>query len=257
MALRPEGEEWVGEVAEGYDVFGIPHGGYLAALGAQAILQGSSAPDLFSITTHYVRKANFGPIRFQVRPGGASRRFGSWTATARQGEKVVLEVMGLVGDRTGIQGPTWTSNPAWDAEGLDLDVMASQREERGFAPPEVARRFGLEIHGADLGFARGETLAEARFRGRMRGDGGVLGALVGCDITPPAVWNAVGFTGWVPTVELTAHVRARPAPGPFRLDVQTRYLGEGFLEEDALVWDARGQLVVQSRQLARFSEIKS
>lgn len=74
-----------------------------------------------------------------------------------------------------------------------------------------------------------------------------------CDITPPAVWNVLGRKGWVPTVELTAHVRARPASGPLSIEVGTHHVQDGFLEEDALVRDARGRLVVQSRQLARWT----
>ena len=64
-------------------------------------------------------------------------------------------------------------------------------------------------------------------------------------------WRQMGLTGWVPTVELTVHVRCRPAPGPLRVSITTRNLAGGFLEEDAEVWDSAGRLVAQSRQLAR------
>ncbi|MCV2463732.1 thioesterase family protein, partial [Streptomyces sp. ICN988] len=52
-------------------------------------------------------------------------------------------------------------------------------------------------------------------------------------------------------VDLTAHVRCRPAPGPLRVSITTRNLAGGFLEEDAEVWDSADRLVAQSRQLAR------
>ena len=52
-------------------------------------------------------------------------------------------------------------------------------------------------------------------------------------------------------LELTAHVRAKPAPGWLRVRVSTRNFAGGLLEEDAEVWDSRGRLVAQSRQLAR------
>lgn len=61
----------------------------------------------------------------------------------------------------------------------------------------------------------------------------------------------MGLSGWVPTVELTAHIRRRPAPGPLRVAITTRNLAGGFLEEDAEVWDFEDRLVAQSRQLAR------
>jgi len=77
-----------------------------------------------------------------------------------------------------------------------------------------------------------------------------LAALIACDITAPAAWNVLGREGWVPTVELTAHVRNRPVAGPLGVAVQTTQIDGGFLEEDALVHDAEGRLIVQSRQLA-------
>ena len=80
-----------------------------------------------------------------------------------------------------------------------------------------------------------------------------LGALLACDITPPAAWNALGARGWVPTVELTAHVRARQGVGPLSVRAWTHHVQDGFLEEDALVHDADGRLIVQSRQLARWT----
>jgi acyl-CoA thioesterase len=54
----------------------------------------------------------------------------------------------------------------------------------------------------------------------------------------------------VPTLELTAHVRARPAPGLLACDVRTRFVSAGFLEVDGEYWDSTGTLVAQSRQLA-------
>jgi len=52
------------------------------------------------------------------------------------------------------------------------------------------------------------------------------------------------------TVELTVHVRARPAPGWLACRSTTRFVAGGFHEEDFEIWDAAGVLVAQSRQLA-------
>jgi hypothetical protein len=67
---------------------------------------------------------------------------------------------------------------------------------------------------------------------------------------PPTTFE-LGSPGWAPTLELTVHVRARPAAGWLRLRHETRNLAGGMFEEDCEVWDAAGRLVAQSRQLAR------
>src|SRR5450759_3720952 len=58
-------------------------------------------------------------------------------------------------------------------------------------------------------------------------------------------------SGWVPTLEMTVHVRAVPTAGWLRVTAHTRNLAGGYLEEDAEVWDSADRLVAQSRQLAR------
>jgi hypothetical protein len=52
------------------------------------------------------------------------------------------------------------------------------------------------------------------------------------------------------TIELTAYVRARPEPGWLACRASTRYVVDGYHEEDFEAWDSAGRLVVQSRQLA-------
>jgi hypothetical protein len=239
-------------VREGWDVFGIPHGGYLAALAAAAVLEASGQPDVFTLTVHYLRKAAVGPLRFTVNPVGGSRRFTTLNAVAHQGDAVVLSVMASVGDRTQFDGPSWRSEAPWNPEDATLTPAAGSYEQP-FDTPNVAKRVGLRLDTATLGFDRGAPNGRAEIRAVLESGDHPLAALLGCDVTPPAIWGVRGVTGWVPTVELTAHVRARAAPGPLRVTATSAWLGDGFLEEDAVVHDCEGHLVVQSRQLARYA----
>jgi acyl-CoA thioesterase len=52
------------------------------------------------------------------------------------------------------------------------------------------------------------------------------------------------------TIQLTVHLRARPAPGWLACRATTRFVSNGYHEEDFEVWDSAGTLVAQSRQLA-------
>jgi acyl-CoA thioesterase len=67
------------------------------------------------------------------------------------------------------------------------------------------------------------------------------------DSTAPSVLE-LGVTS--STIELTVHLRARPAPGWLACRSSTRFVGGGYHEEDYEIWDSAGTLVAQSRQLA-------
>ncbi|MFD6858977.1 thioesterase family protein [Rhodococcus sp. NPDC060090] len=76
-----------------------------------------------------------------------------------------------------------------------------------------------------------------------------LFALMAGDISAPVTMNR-GMFGWAPTVQLTAYLRALPAPGWLRLTNESIVLGQTWFESDHTVVDSTGTVVVQSRQLA-------
>ncbi len=240
-------------VHPGFDVFGIPHGGYLAALAGKAVLTATEQPDLYTITIHYLRRAAEGPMRFDVDLVGGSRRFTTVHARASQDGEPVLAILASVGDRSSMQGPTWRQAEPWVAEDGAL-VPPADAPGLAFEPPNVAKRFRLRPDHESFAFAEGRVTGDASIRARLEADEpDQLTALLAADLTPPAAWNALGAEGWVPTIELTAHVRARPAPGPMTVVASTAHVTDGFLEEDAVVHDSQGRLIVQSRQLARWT----
>ena len=255
-ALRLEGDggTWRGEVHEGWDIYGTPHGGYLAALAASAALHTSGAPHVLTITTHYLRKAVIGPVTFDVRPIGGGRRLTSYLVeTAQEGQPTMVS-LASVGDRGQLAGPEWQQRTAPSLERLSAPAGSP---DDPFPTPQLAHRLGLRLDADGLAFPDGRRGTHAVIRALVdpvaQTPTDQLLALVACDATPPAVWNVLGVSGWVPTVELTAQVRCDPAPGPLRVVATTRSVGDGLLEEDAEVFDERGRLVVLSRQLARLS----
>jgi hypothetical protein len=73
--------------------------------------------------------------------------------------------------------------------------------------------------------------------------------LFAVDAFPPATFD-IEFTGWVPTLELTAYVRALPAPGPVRVLQRAQLIDGRRVDESCFIWDHNGRLVAQGTQLA-------
>ena len=69
------------------------------------------------------------------------------------------------------------------------------------------------------------------------------------DAYPPSLFAALGSVGWVPTLEMTVHIRRRPADGWIMATFETDDLSGGRLVETGSLWDHTGALVARCRQL--------
>jgi acyl-coenzyme A thioesterase PaaI-like protein len=76
-----------------------------------------------------------------------------------------------------------------------------------------------------------------------------LFALMCGDLSAPVTF-AVDRAGWAPTVQLTAFLRGMPADGWLRVICTCVEIGHDWFDEDHIVVDSLGRIVVQSRQLA-------
>jgi len=76
-----------------------------------------------------------------------------------------------------------------------------------------------------------------------------LFALMCGDLSAPVTF-AVERTGWAPTIQLTAFLRGLPADGWLRIIATCVEIGHDWFDEDHIVVDSLGRLVVQARQLA-------
>ncbi len=126
------------------------------------------------------------------------------------------------------------------------------------APPSFLRdsslleRLDLRLDPACVGWAVGQPSGQGEMRAWLRMADGrepdPTMLLLALDGLPPVAFD-IGIPGWAPTLEFTAHVHARPAPGWLQLQVTNHVLAGSMMEEDARVWDSTGALVAQSRQL--------
>jgi acyl-CoA thioesterase len=249
--LRPDGPGcWSGRVDPAWNIGENPNGGYLLALAASALRAAAPRhPDPLSVTVHYLRPGLAGrdcTVRVDVLREG--RTLTTARATLLQAGEPRLELLAALGDLGAVAEPQLTlPMPALPAP---PDCAERSPHEQGVALSILDR---LEIR-LDPREARAGAAGDAQVSGWIRLRDGrepdTLASLLFVDAFPPAVFGLHGRVGWVPTVELTVHLRARPAPGWMLGRFRTDDLAGGRLIEDGALWDARGRLVARSRQLA-------
>lgn len=241
-------------VAEGWDINGNANGGYLLAVAGRAMAMAAGRPDPVTITAHYLSPGKVGPAEVRTQVLKAGKRFATVSATYAAGDRIMIGVLGTFTDLTAYQvGPRLADGEPPELPPPDECVPRNA----GVMPVNIAHRLDLRLHPDDAVLDGADGTGKALVRGwfRLRDDEPLdtIALLCAVDAFPPAAFNAALPKGWTPTVELTAHIRARPAPGWLRCRFATRFVTGTLLEEDGEVWDSTGRLVAQSRQLALLS----
>ncbi|MFJ6570764.1 thioesterase family protein [Streptomyces sp. NPDC091292] len=249
------------ELSAGWTIISAVNGGYLLAVVGRALAHALPHPDPFTISAHYLTASRPGPaeIRTEVVRTGRTLSTGQASLVQRddEGREVErLRVLASYGDLDTLPDDVRTSAAPPAIPPYDQCFGPQDAPEVPAMPGDssLTERLTLKLDPATLGWALGAPSGKGEMRswfGLADGrDADPLSLLLAVDALPPTAFE-MGLMGWVPTVELTVHIRCRPAPGPLRVSVTTRNLAGGFLEEDAEVWDSADRLVAQSRQLAR------
>ncbi|MEU0831537.1 thioesterase family protein [Streptomyces sp. NPDC056231] len=258
VTLREEGV-YDAELSAGWTIIQAVNGGYLLAMLGRALGEALPHSDPFSVSAHYLTASVPGPavIRTQVVRTGRSLSTGqaSLFQYAEDGTEVErIRVLGTYGDLDSLSDDIRTS----------AKPPAMAPIEQCFGPDDgpapipgssaITERLSIKLDPSTVGWAVGAPSGKGEMRGWFSladgRDADPYSLLLTVDALPPTSFE-LGLKGWTPTIELTTHIRCRPAPGPLRVSITTRNLAGGFLEEDADVWDSTDRLVAQSRQLAR------
>jgi acyl-CoA thioesterase len=230
-----------------------PNGGYLLAICTRALGQGMPFPDPLAVSAHFLRPATPGAASVRTELTRSGRRVATGEARLFQEDREIVRVLATFTDLSAATGRTLllSEMPKLPPPEQAIDLMGG-----GSAPGiTITERFDYLVP-AIPGWVQGRPSGDPsmafwlRFRDGRAPDSLALVALV------DAAWPAVMELGELgsSTIELTVHVRARPAPGWLACRVVTRYLTSGYHEEDFEIWDSGGTLVAQSRQLALLTD---
>ena len=234
----------------GWGVGGRANGGYLLACLQRAVLLGTGRPHPLTTSAVFLQPPTSGPAEVVVDP----LRSGSTVTSARarliQDGQPVVEALVTAGTLSTDVRAEWSDGPPPELPPLEDCVNGLDRM------PEVGllRQLDVRLDPRVLGWAAGQADGQPQMLATVAlvdgADPNPLVATLAADALPPVVF-ALGRFGWAPTVEMTVHTRALPAPGRLRVLSRARLVSDGWFDEEAEVWDSTGRLVTQSRQLAR------
>ena len=235
---------------------GVLHGGWLLETVTATALRDSDHPDPLAVSAHFAAAPRVGPAQVEVERLRTGRSVATTRARLVQDDTPRLEVT-MTSGRLGSPGTPDYAAP------LAPPVLPPLEEcVRAEAPANAKHRNGIteqldiRMEPAAAGWQSGAPpTGEGEIRAWVRSAVGrepdPLFLLTVADGLPPVTF-ALGILGWVPTVELTVHVRQRPEPGWLRCVQRATLVQDGWLDEECLVWDSAGRLVAQARQLAGY-----
>lgn len=259
--LRPAQQldygEWVGRVDSHWSIGENPNGGYLVAIAMRGFAElAPQHPDPLTITTHYLRPGIAdAECLVQVERVRTGRSQSTLRARLLQDGKARVEVLATLGDL----GADATRKARSDELILTLppptlpppaDCPMRSAAEQGVELP-LLDRVQIRLHpDQSIGGAAGAAIVSGYIGFTDQRPPDTHAVVLFADAFPPSVFGALGVIGWVPTVELTVHVRCRPAPGLLIGRFETADLANGRMIENGALWDQAGALIAQSRQIA-------
>jgi len=241
--------EYAATVTDRWDALSGPNGGYLLGICMRALHAEMPLPDPLVVSAHYLRGAKPGPATLRTEVVRAGRRTATGQVSLVQGARETMRVLATFSDLGTMPDRTVLFNRA-----PSLPPPQECRDPMGEgAMPGLAIADRVQSRFARApGWFRGEPGHEPTMEFWLRlADGrepDLLTLPLMVDAAPPVVLDF--GEGGSTTLELTVHLRARPAPGWLACRVSTHHVQGGFHEEDFEVWDSTGTLVAQSRQLA-------
>ena len=236
------------------------NGGYLLSIlgrAARVVAQradGGSAWEVVSSTVTYLRAPEAGPATVRATLLRSGRTAAHVRAVLSQGADVVDAVF-VLGDLSEETAVRYDGTPAFHAADPDECIRLTPKMPSGVYVG-IMDVLDLRLDPATVPFAAIPPApgTPAELRGWTRFADGrepdTLSVLFLTDAIPPATLM-IGSTGWVPTLQMSTYVRARPAPGWLAIRMTAGLVADGMVDETCVVWDSRGHLVGQSTQLAR------
>jgi Thioesterase-like superfamily len=236
------------------------NGGYLLAiLGRAARItarrHGGKAWEVLSSSVTYLRAPDLGPAVVRTTLLRSGRTAAHVRAVLSHGDADIVDAVFVLGELPDEINVRYDSTEPFHAADPDDCVRLTPKTPTSVYVG-IMDVLDLRLDPETVPFAASPSPGEARaeLRGWTRFADGrspdALSLLFLTDAIPPATLM-IGSTGWVPTLQMSTYVRARPAPSWLAIRMTAGLVADGLVDETCVLWDSRGHMVGQSAQLAR------
>jgi acyl-CoA thioesterase len=242
-------------IAPGWRAGRGPHGGYLAAMLLRALVHAvdDSSRTPRSLTIHYTRAPEPGPIEIRTKVERQGRSLSTLSARMEQAGKVTA--LALAAFSVPWEAPGANELPMPDLAGPDAERRSTPKLFKG--APEFTRHLVMQPRVGAVPFAgSGAPMKIGGWIGLPEPRPvDALSLALFCDAWFPPSFIALDSPAISPTVDLTIHFRQSITqcdcdPADLCLSVfDTRLLHDGLFEEDGVIWAPDGTVLAQSRQL--------
>ena len=252
-ALTPDAAGgFVADVDPEWTIAGKPNGGYLLSMLGRAAVARGAHPHVVCAGAFYLTAPDPGPVSLETELLREGRSASHVRARMLQDGRPCVEALLITARLEASTAPDWAEGqPRLSDIAYEDCVRLPQRPDGSRVA--IMDQVEVRIEPGSMSFATGHPSGRGEIRGWLTlpeaESFDPVSLLYAVDAFPPATFD-VEFTGWVPTLELTAYVRALPAPGPVRVLQRVGLIDGGRFDEPCYVWDSTGRLVAHSTQLA-------
>lgn len=241
-------------VSENWSISGIPNGGYLLALMANAMVLCSDKKGTPILTVNYLSRTEPGDAEIFVEEISRSTQFSRMQARLLQNGKEKMRAMGTFAIETDECFIKRYEKPPLEVSPLKDCVAIPQMPTYTLYDQLDAR-----LDPACAGWMLGSLSSKSEHKGWITFKDGrpydILSVALVADAFPPPIFASQGLIAWVPTVELSVNIRNIPTSRWLKCTFHTSYINCGLLEADGEIWDENDELIAISRQIAQFRKI--
>lgn len=248
-SITPVGDGvWETQLFANWNIGPNSNGGYTMSSVLRAMRELAGQPDPISVTTHFLRPVQGGSVgRIEATLMRSGRTTATVQGTLSVDGKARLVVIAAFGDVEAAVGVGPEMGPVPPELPTVENCLARAHLAQGIELPLLSRIDCVLDPGCIGPGERAVVQGWVRFA-----DGAAPTTLsLACfvDVFPPSLTALIGNTGWVPTVELTTHIRRVPKPGWLRARFECDDLHSGRMIETGALWDSSGAVVARCRQI--------